>query len=111
MAWVVGSRNVATAGKLYYQLSPLIECAFDTDDGKGYSKVWPTEWQVIGQKDTTCLEQNNSNSRHYLGRMTSRSKIGSRSEEMISLSMARWQALTQAEIFQDYQTKFISILK
>ena len=63
------------------------------------------------EKNTICLEQNNSNSRHHLGRMTGRSKIGSRSEEMISLSMARWQTLTQVEIFQDYQTKFISIYK
>ena len=50
MAWVVGSRNVATAGKLDHKLSPLKECVFDTDDGKGYSKVWPTERYVIGKK-------------------------------------------------------------
>ena len=45
-----GSRDAATAGKLYHQLSPLKECVFDTDDGKGYSKVWPTERHVIGKK-------------------------------------------------------------
>ena len=50
MAWVVGSRNAATAGKLDHKLSPLKECVFDTDDGKGYSKVWPTERYVVGKK-------------------------------------------------------------
>ena len=50
MAWVVGSRNAATAGKLDHKLSPLKECVFDTDDGKGYRKVWPTERHVIGKK-------------------------------------------------------------
>ena len=92
-AWVVGSRNAATAGKLGHKLSPLKECLFDTDDGKGYSKVWPTERHAIG-KNTIFQEQNNSNSRQYLGIMTGRSKIGSRSEEMIFLLKARWQALT-----------------
>ena len=57
------------------------------------------------EKNTIFLEQNNSSSRHYLGEMTGRSKIATRSEEMISLSKARWQALIQAEIFQDHQTK------
>jgi IS1 family transposase len=50
MAWVVGSRNAATAGKLYHQRSPLKEGVFDTDDGQGYSKACPTERHVIGEK-------------------------------------------------------------
>ena len=109
-AWVVGSRNVATAGKLGHKLSPLKECLFDTDDGKGYSKVWPTERHAIG-KNTIFQEQNNSNSRQYFGLMTGRSKISSRSEEMIFLLKAWWQALTPVEIFQDYQTTFKPIYK
>ena len=92
-AWVVGSRNADTAGKLGHKLSPLKECLFDTDDGKGHSKVWPTEWHAIG-KNTIFQEQNNSNSRQDFGIMTGRSTIGSRSEEMIFLLKARWQALT-----------------
>ena len=107
MAWIVGRRNEATAGKLYHQLSQLKECIFDTNGWKGYRQVWPTERQVRGKKHTICLEPKSSNTRHYLGRMSGRSKIVNRSEEMISLSMARWQAQTQAEIFPDYQTKFI----
>ena len=56
-AWVVGSRNAATAGKLDHKLSLLKEGVFATDDGKGYSKVWPTERHVIGKKNTIYLEQ------------------------------------------------------
>ena len=97
----VGSRDAATAGKLDHKLSPLKESVFDTDDWKGYSKVWPTEQHGIGKKTQFAW----NNSRHYLGKRAGRSKIGSRSEEMISLSKARWQALIQAEIFQDHQTK------
>ena len=110
-AWVVGSRNVATAGKLGHKLSPLKECLFDTDDGKGYSKVWPTERHVIGKKHTIFLEQNITPiAETSVEGMTGRSKIDSRSEEMISLSKARWQALTQPETFQDYQTNlYLSI--
>ena len=105
MAGVVGNRNAATAGKFHYKLSPLKESVFDTDDGKGYSKVWPTERHVIGKKHTIFLEQNITPiAETTVAGMTGRSKIGSRSEEMISLSKARWQALTQPETFQDYQT-------
>ena len=86
-AWVVGSRNAATAGKLDHKLSLLKEGVFDTDDGKGYSKVWPTERHVIGKKHNLPGTGNNSNSRHHLGRMTGRSKIGSRSEEIF---LYRW---------------------
>ena len=46
----VGSCDAATAGKLYHKLSPLKEGVFDTDDWKGYSKVWPTEQHGIGKK-------------------------------------------------------------
>ena len=105
MAGVVGNRNAATAGKFHYKLSPLKESVFDTDDGKGYIKVWPTEGHVIGKKHTIFLEQNITPiAETTVAGMTGRSKIGSRSEEMISLSKARWQALTQPETFQDYQT-------
>ena len=43
-------RTAATAGKLDHKLSLLKEGVFDTDDGKGYSKVWPTEQHGIGEK-------------------------------------------------------------
>ena len=68
MAWIVGRRNEATAGKLYHQLSQLKECIFDTNGWKGYRQVWPTERQVRGKKYTFAW-----------------SKIVSRSEEMIPL--------------------------
>ena len=42
------------------------------------------------EKHTICMEQNNPNTRLRLGSMAGRRKIVSRSEEMISLSMARW---------------------
>ncbi|MAE18839.1 hypothetical protein CMK12_07915 [Candidatus Poribacteria bacterium] len=82
-------RNVATAEKLYHQLSRPKEPIFYINNWKGYNQVWLPKRQVIGTKHMICLDQNNSNTRHHLGRIASRSKIVSRSKEVLSLSVAR----------------------
>ncbi|SVD22623.1 uncharacterized protein METZ01_LOCUS375477 [marine metagenome] len=69
----------------------------------------PRDRHIIGKKHTISIEQDNSNTRHHLGRMTRRTKIVSRSEEMIYLSMTLWYALNTPEIFRDFQKIFISI--
>ena len=109
VAWVVGGRDAATVRKLYCKLEHLNDCLFYTDDGDAWAKVWLPERHVLGKKYTIAIEPANSNTRHHLGRMTRRTKIVSQSEEMISLSMSLWHALTTPEIFTEYQRKFISI--
>ena len=111
VAWVVGGRDAATFRKLYCKLEHLNDCHFYTDDWDAFAKVLPPERHVIGKKHTIAVEQDNSNTRHHLGRMTRRTKIVSQSEEMISLSMRLWHALTTPEIFTEYQSEFISIYK
>jgi IS1 family transposase len=69
----------------------------------------PAERHVIGKAHTVAIERNNSNTRHHLGRMTRRTKVVSKKVEMIDVSMKLWSALTTPEIFQCYQTKFLSI--
>jgi insertion element IS1 protein InsB len=110
VAWVVGGRDAATIRRLYCKLKHLNDCCFYTDDWDAFAKVLPSERHVIGKKYTIAIEQDNSNTRHHLGRMTRRTKIVSQSEEMISLSMRLWHALTTPVIFTEYQRKFISIL-
>ena len=99
VAWVVSGRNATTARKLYNKLSHLKDCTFYTDDWDAFTKVLPRDRHIIGKKHTISIEQDNSNTRHHLGRMTRRTKIVSRSEEMIYLSMTLWHALNTPEIF------------
>ena len=63
----------------------------------------PAERHQIGKTHTVTFEQDNSNTRHYLGRFTRRTKIVSRQERMIDLSLRLWQALSQPDIFAQYQ--------
>ena len=109
MARVVGGRDAATVRRLYGQLEHLNDCLFYTDDWEAWAKVLPPERHLIGKKYTVAIEQDNSNTRHHLERMTRRTKIVSQSEVMISLSMRLWHALTTHRIFTGYQSKFISI--
>ena len=109
MAGLVGGRDAATVRRLYCQLEDLNDDLFYTDDWDAWAKVLPPERQLIGKKYTVAIEPDNSNTRHHLGRMTRRTKIVSQSEEMISLSMRLWHALTTPVIFTEYQRKFISI--
>ena len=88
--------------RLYRKLEHLSECLFYTDDWDAFAKVLPAERHMVGKKYTIAIEQDNSNSRHHLGRMRRRTKI-------VSLSIGLWPALTTAEIFKEFQNKFISI--
>lgn len=67
-------------------MSPL-NATFYCDEWEAYRKVLPAEALVMGKKCTVAIEQNNSNIRHYLARMTRRTKVVSRSEEMADLSL------------------------
>jgi len=87
----------------------LKDCIFYTDDWDAFAKVLPKERHVIGKSHTVMIESDNSNTRHHLGRMTRRTKIVSKQEDMIEISMKLWCALTDPEIFARYQQKFVSI--
>lgn len=111
MAWVIGNRDAATFRQLYEKVKHLKTCIFYTDGWKGFRKVLPKNRHVIGKDHTTTIERDNSNTRHHLGRMTRRTKVVSKKEEMVDASMKLWQALTDQKTFKSYQTIFLSIFK
>lgn len=57
-------------------------------------KVLPKRRYFAGKKYTFPLEQNNSNTRHYLARMVRKSKVISRSEFMLNASLKLLFALS-----------------
>ena len=100
---MVGGRDADTFQRLYAKVQHLTNGRFFTDDWDAFAKVLPAERHQIGKTHTVTLEQDNSNTRHYLGRFTRRTKIVSRQERMIDLSLRLWQALSQPDIFAQYQ--------
>ena len=111
IAWVVGNRDAATFQKLYDKLKHLTDCLFYTDAWAVFAKILPQDRHIIGKKNTIAIEQDNSNTRHHLGRMTRRTKVVSKKDEMIDTSMKLWTALTQKETFNNYQQLALSIFK
>jgi len=109
VAWVVGGRAAATFQRLYDKVKHLTECLFYTDDWHAFAKILPPERHVIGKAHTIAIEQDHSNTRHHLGRMTRRTKVVSKKAQMIYNSIKLWCALTTAAIFQQFQEAFLSI--
>lgn len=111
IAWVTGGRDAATFRRLYDKVKHLTDCIFYTDDWEAFAKVLPKERHVIGKSGTAAIERNNSNTRHHLGRMTRRTKVVSKKEHMIHTSLKLWCALTDPNIFNQFQKQFISIFQ
>ena len=106
---MVGGRDAATFRRLYDKVRHLTDCVFYTDDWDAFAKVLPRERHVIGKAHTITIEQDNSNTRHHLGRMTRRTKVVSKKAGMVDVSMKLWLALTTPSLFAQYQNTFLSI--
>lgn len=111
VAWMVGHRDAATCQRLYDKVQHLKDCTFYTDDWDAFAKVLPQERHVIGKAHTIGIAQDNSNTRHHLGRMTRRTKVVSKKIEMVDASIKLWHALTDPATFLQYHQKFLCIFK
>lgn len=109
IAWVLGGRDAATFQRLYNKLKHLTACIFYTDNWDACAQVLPKERHIIGQAHTHAIERDNSNTRHHLARMTRRTKVVSKSTEMLHASLKLWCALNVPAIFEAYQALFLSI--
>ena len=109
IAWVTGKRDTKTFRKLYNKLKHLKKCKFYTDDWEVFSKVLPKDRHVIGKEHTVTIEQDNSNTRHHLSRFTRKTKVVSKSENMVNTSLKLWQFLTENTMFKKFRNIFLSI--
>jgi insertion element IS1 protein InsB len=82
-----------------------------TDDWEGYHRCIPESQLFTGKDLTFPVEQNNSNTRHYLARFRRKSKVTSRSKEMVSLSLRLLENLSNPKNYALWQNTFISIFK
>ncbi|OGV23205.1 MAG: hypothetical protein A2475_07945, partial [Ignavibacteria bacterium RIFOXYC2_FULL_35_21] len=94
---------------LFEKLNLSKDAKIYTDDWDVYDKIIPKEMHVIGKKYTVNIEQNNSNIWHYLGRMTRKTKVVSKSEEMIDITLRISWYLNEADGYSYFQNKALSI--
>jgi len=109
VAWVLGNRDTATFRRLYKKVKHLTDCIFYSDDWDAFANVLPAERHVVGKAHTTCIERDNSNTRHHLSRFTRRTKVVSKCEKMVDYSLRIWHAVTHTELFKKLQEKLMSI--
>lgn len=108
MAWVIGHRDTTTFQRLWEKVKRP-GCSYFTDDWDSYAELIPPEQHVIGKRGTQLIESNNANTRHRLARMTRRTKVVSKSEHMLDLTMRLWTYFEEPAHFRLYQQKFLSI--
>ena len=111
MAWVLGNRDTATFRRLYEKVKHLKDCIFYTDNWHAFIEVLPPERHVIGKAHTIAIEQDNSNTRHHLGRFTRRTKVVSHDAFMVHISLKLWHALTDDSIFRHFQQMALNIFR
>ena len=111
VAWVIGGRDAATFKRLYAKVHHLKGCIFYTEDWEAVANVLPQERHMIGKTHTVAIERDNRHTRHHLGRMTRRTKIVSKKEEMVENAIKIWCALTQPDVFRRYQKIAFSIFR
>jgi IS1 family transposase len=89
----------------------LTNCTFYTDNWEAFAKVLPSERHVIGKAHTIAVEHDNSNTRHHLGRLTGRTKVVSKKEFMVDLSLRIWHTVTTTDRFSLLQEKILSLFR
>ena len=109
VAWVLGGRDTKTFRRLYNKVKHLKDCTFYTDDWDAFAKVLPSERHIIGKAHTIDIEHDNSNTRHHLGRFTRRTKVVSKKDFMVDLTLRIWHAVTVGDYFERLQGVALSI--
>ncbi len=108
VAWTVGDRDTDGFRALWEKIK-RDGCTYYTDDWKSYAELIPAEQHVIGKEHTCRIESDNSNTRHRVGRFTRRTKVVSKSKEMVDLTMRLWTFFEDTENFGVWRDKLISI--
>lgn len=111
MAWVLGGRDTATFRRLYEKVKHLENCTFYTDNWDAFAEVLPPERHIIGKAHTIDIEHDNSNTRHHLARFTRRTKVVSRKQSMVDLSLRIWHAVTTTELFLQLKNQIVTIFR
>ena len=106
----MGGRDDRTLKKLLDKIG-IKNRIFVTDDFEAYHRCIPENQHFTGKDLTFPIEQDNSNTRHYLARFRRKSKVSSRSLEMVELSLTLLHHLLVPENLASYLKTFQSIFR
>ncbi len=84
---------------------------FAADDWGGYARCIPENQLFTGKDLTFPIEQDNSNTRHFLARFHRKTKASSRSVAMVDGAIALNYALKYNGLFEKLQQNIQAILK
>ena len=110
LGWTLGQRDDATL-KRFLDWIGIKGRRFLCDDWAGFHRLIPPEQLFTGKDLTFRIESTNSDVRHHLGRFTRRTKVHSRSLEMVDLSLRLAAHLRIHENYQRFQQLALSIYK
>ena len=105
---MLGRRDAATCQKLLATIG-LKGRTFLTDDWKVFHKLIPSNQLLTGKDLIFSIEQDNSDIRHYTARFRRRTKVVSRSEKMVDLTLRLHRHLDQPHNYQSLSNAFLSI--
>ena len=84
----MGDRSNKTLKPLYERIDAKFKpLYYATDDYACYTSTLPEEQHAIGKDLTYTTEQHNSDTRHWLARFRRKSKVVSKCEKMVRLSL------------------------
>ena len=84
------------------------KCMFVTDDWAGFRRNIPEKRHFVGKDLTFPIEATNSDLRHRIGRFYRRSKITSRSTEMIHITLKLFEHFQDPENISAFMKPFLS---
>jgi insertion element IS1 protein InsB len=85
-AWKIGERNHRTLREFLREIG-IKDREFVTDNYSGFHKLIPEKHLFTGKDITPPIERDNSLTRHYLARFRRRTRVTSRSLQMVELSL------------------------
>ena len=107
LGWQLGHRGDACAKRLIYQVDTGT-CSFVTDEWGGFFRLLPEERHFPGKDLTFPIEATNSDIRHSLARFHRRTKVTSRSKDMVEASLLLFHLLQSQKILNSLLSHLMS---
>ena len=107
LGWQLGPRGDASAKNLISRVDTGT-CSFVTDEWGGFFRLLPEERHFYGKDLTFPIEGTNSDIRHRLARFHRRSKVTSRSLEMVEASLLLFHHLQSSAVLDSLLAPFLS---
>jgi len=107
LAQHLGTRSDACLKKLVRKIDTG-KCSFVTDDWAGFYRILPEERHFVGKDLTFPIEATHSDIRHRVARFHRRSKVTSRSLEMVEASINIYHHLRTSDHLENLINPFLS---